>query len=213
MLNDDDPHGTVEELTRVRANLLQIGSCSRKRRDEENRVVIIGCKVRKFCDLPEKEGKGPKTSGYNGQGPCRVGCLAVKVLPTGRKVVTRVVLDCFHLPGFRKRIEQRGFTDPETGKTEYGSVTVTHREGETIELQGSTFEDKLVPGQGNVRVYTDGPIPTKIEKFPRPGQKGNLANMEIAARELERARGIAAKSTLPKLLGVEDEDDAQTQAP
>lgn len=202
MLRDLDPHGTVDELLKVGADLRKIGSCSRKRKDEDGNLAIVGCPVRKWCDLPEKEGKGPKTSGCNGAGPCRKGLLYIKVMPDGRKVVNRVVLDCFHIPGFKRRVE--------TARNKYGGglVKIVASEGESIELMGSEIEDKMIPGQGMQRNHAAKVIPTMIEPFPRPGQKFNLPGQQIAMEETAKARAEMRSSAPARLLGVEDDDDA-----
>ena len=202
MLKDLDPHGTVDELVKVGADLRKIGSCSRRRKDEEGQLAIVGCPVRKWCELAEKEGKGPATSGKDGAGPCRKGLLYIKVMPDGRKVVNRVVLDCFHIPGFKRRIE--------TSRNKFGAglVKVVASEGEEIELMGSEVEDKLVPGQGTVRSHVEKVIKTKIDKFPRPGEKYNLPGQQIAMEETAKARAEMRSTAPARLLGVEDDDDA-----
>jgi len=203
MLRDVDPHGTVEELLKTGADLRKIGSCSRKRKDEDGNLAIIGCPVRKWCELAEKDGKGPKTSGCNGAGPCRKGMLSIKVMPDGRKHVTRVVLDCFHIPGYKRRIE--------AARTKYGGglVKIVASEGDEIELPGSVVEDKLVPGQGTVRSHIAQNIKTKIEKFPRPGEKYNLPGQQIAMEETAKARAEMRSSAPARLLGLEDDDGSE----
>lgn len=203
MLRDEDAHGTVEELIAVGADLRKIGSCSRKRKDEDGNIAIVGCPVRKWCELPEKDGKGPKTSGKDGAGPCRKGLLVIKVMPDGRKHVTRVVLDCFHIPGYKRRTE--------TARTKYGGgiVKITHSEGEEIELPGSVIEDKLVPGQGMTRNHVPQIIKTRIEKFPRPGQLYNLPGQQIAMEETAKARAEMRATAPAHLLGVEDDDGSE----
>lgn len=202
MLKDLDPHGTVEELIAVGADLRKIGSCSRKRKDEDGNLAIIGCSVRKWCELPEKDGKGPKTSGCNGAGPCRKGLQYIKIMPDGKRIVNNVVLDCFHIPGFKRRVE--------TKRNKYGEglVTITHSEGESIDLPGSEIEDKTIPGQGMVRSHVEKVIPTKIEKFPRPGERRNLPGQQIATQAMAKARAEMRSSAPARLLGVEEEDDA-----
>lgn len=203
MLRDIDPHGTVEELIAVGADLRKIGSCSRKRKDEDGKLAIVGCPVRKWCELPEKEGKGSKTSGKDGAGPCRKGMLSIKVMPDGRKHVTRVVLDCFHIPGYKRRIE--------TSRTKYGGglVKIEASEGDEIELPGSVVEDKVIPGQGTVRSHVAQNIKTKIEKFPRPGQLYNLPGQQIAMEETAKARAEMRATAPARLLGLEDDDASE----
>jgi hypothetical protein len=203
MLRDIDPHGTVEELIASGADLRKIGSCSRKRKDEDGKVAIIGCLVRKWCELDEKDGKGPKTSGKDGAGPCRKVVMSIKVMPDGRKHVTRVVLDCFHIPGYKRRIE--------ASRTKYGGglVQIVGGEGDEVELPGSVIEDKLVPGQGTVRSHVAQEIKTKIEKFPRPGEKYNLPGQKIAMEETAKARAAMRDSAPARLLGLEDDDGSQ----
>lgn len=208
MLRDEDPHGTVEELVKVGADLRVIGSCSRKRKDEEGQLAIRGCPVRKWCELPEKDGKGPKTSGCNGAGPCRVGVLFIKVSPAGKKTVSRTVLDCFHVPGFKRRIE--------TSRNKHGAglVKIIGREGDTIEVPGSEYKDVSVPGQGVQRQWTDSQeMKLKIEKFPRPGEKYNLPGQKIAMEETAKARDEWRKNAPAKLLGVEEEESDASGIP
>lgn len=206
MLKEDDPHGTVEELVRVRADLVKIGSCSRKKRDEDNKVSVIGCGVRRDCDLDEKDGKGPPTSGCNGRGPCRKGLEYIKVMPDGKRVVGRVVLDCFHIPGFRRRIETRGHKRRD-GTMDYGIVRVIAGEGDEITLPGSHTKDEIVPGEGSRRLVIDEALPQKIEKFPRPGMPGNLPGLGIAAEVMEAVRVERRAGAPARLLGIEDEDE------
>ena len=187
MLRENDPHGTVEELTALRVDLRKVGCCSRKRRDEDNRVAIVGCEVHKLCDLPERDGKGPATSGCNGRGPCRKGLEVIKVMPDGKKVVTRVVLDCFHIPGFRRRVEARGFKRSD-GVMEYGIVRVIAGENEKIKLPGSHTKDETIPGQGLVRNVIDEAVEETIKPFPRPGTPGNLPDLGIEAEVMEAVR-------------------------
>lgn len=202
MLKDSDPHGTVEELVAAGADLRKIGSCSRKRKDEDGQLAIVGCSVRKWCELPEKDGKGPKTSGCNGAGPCRKGIQFIKVMPDGRRIVSNVVLDCFHIPGFKRRVE--------TKRHKYGEglVTIIASEGEMIDLPGSEAKDTMIPGQGMVREHVAGDKPTKIEKFPRPGEKHNLPSQKIAMQAMAKARAEMRAAAPARLLGVEEEDDA-----
>ena len=116
------------------------------------------------------------------------------------------MLDCYHIPGFRKRIETRGRVNKDTGVLETGVVSIIASEGDTIELPGSISKDVTVPGQGLQRQIEDAIIPTVIQKFPRPGQKGNLPGQKIAAEEMERVRAERRANAPARLLGVEDDD-------
>lgn len=210
MLKDEDPRGTVEEMVEKRIDTKRYGSCSRKRRDEDGKVVVTGCPVRKYCDLPEKDGKGPKTSGCSGHGPCRVGCFYIKVGLDGTKTTGNVVLDCFHLPGFRRRIETRGHR-LDDGTMEMGHVEVVAREGDVIELAGTEVKDVVIPGQGTTRNHEVSIIKTTIQKFPRPGEPGNFPGSKMAADAAKRVREEMRQRRPAKLFGVEEDDGDEAQ--
>lgn len=211
MLKEDDPRGTVEELLKIGANLTKVRSCSRRRRDEDNRVVVVGCPVRSKCELAEKDGKGPVGSGCNGAGPCGKGIEAIKVMPDGKRVVSRMSMWCFHIPGFRKRVESRGYQKPD-GTMEYGIVRVVANEGEVINVAGSTVEDKMVPGQGMTRIVNDGPQKETVRKFPRPGTAGNMPDAGLAAEMIDKVRAERKLNAPARLLGVEDENAEAPEA-
>jgi len=199
MLRDDDPRGTVEELEALRVNMAKYGSCARKV-VEDGELVLRGCKEWKRCELPEKTGKGPKTSGLNGRGPCNKGLQLIKKSATGEVKVVRVALSCFHIPGFKKRHEMND-----------GLVTVTASEGETIQVRGSVVRDEVVPGEGMKRFVDDKVIPQVVPAFPRPGSHGNLAEQQLVVEETQRILSERRAGAPARLLGVSEENDGREE--
>ena len=202
MLKDEDPRGSLEELTALKVNLVKFGSCARKQRDEDGQVVVRGCSVRKWCELAEKEGKGPATSGHNGRGPCHKGIEAIKVMPNGDRVVTNTVMTCFHLPGFKQRIERRGAT---VNGVEYrGIVRVIASEGETIRSKGS--KQIAAPGTATGFEVKDEIRDEVVTHFPRPGTAGNLPEQKLIAEVTQRVADERRAAAPARLLGIEDEE-------
>ena len=200
MLRDDDPRGTVEEMTALRVNLAKYGSCSRKV-IEDGQLVVRGCPERKRCQLPEKDGRGPKTSGFNGAGPCNKGLEVIKKSATGDTKVLRVSLSCFHIPGFVKRLEVSG-----------GIVEVVASEGEVIKVRGSKVRDEIVPGEGVKRFVDDMIIEETVAHFPRPGTKNNLPEQALVVEVTERIRAEKRAGRPAKLLAVGDDGEPRTDS-
>ncbi len=208
-LKDHEPHGTIAELEGIHANLAVIGACT-KRVKEDGQVIIAGCGEYRRCTLPEKSGSGPKTSGYKGAGPCGKGVEFFKQSPAGmkpnapgtRRIVGRLSLWCWHIPGFAGRIEGGG-----------GLVRVVASEGETIRVRGTDAKDQTIPGQGLVRVHEDVIRDEVVPRFPRPGQEWNLREGQLFAEAVE-AETLRRRAALPgQMLGMKEEDREQDSTP
>jgi len=204
VIPDHRPHGTLDELLAIKANPAKIGSCHRRIK-EDGRIEILGCSVRRACELLEKDGRGPATSGLNGAGPCNKGVEFFKKSPPNNKegetIVGRVVVPCYDIPGFTTRMEING-----------GMVRVIAGEGEKIRLRGSLAEDQSDPSApgGMRRVITDVIHEETVPKFPRPGERWNLAEHQLVAEAVEDERARRRAEQPGKLLGLKPEGEGGT---
>jgi hypothetical protein len=194
MLRNEDPHGTLDELSALRVDLARIGCCHKKV-VEDGQLMVWGCREFKRCTLPEKVGKGPATSGLNGRGPCNKGLQTLKKMPDGSTKATRTVLSCVDIPGFVARIEAGG-----------GIVEIVASEGEEIMLRGSRVKDETIPGQGLVRIHEDGIYPEKVKAFPRPGSGYNLPEQKMIAEFTKEVLDRRRAEAPSRLLGIEESD-------
>lgn len=174
MLRDTDPRGTTKELGALGIDLASTPSCSRQI-IENGETIVLGCKQWKGCALKERGLSGPVNKGIQ---------TIKRHLGSKKAVVINNMMTCFHIPGYQRRIENRG-----------GVVNIIASEGEVIKLRGSKARDEVIPGQGLVRVIDDVILEQKVPAFPRPGMGGNLTEEVIASAALEehKRKMIAAR--------------------
>ena len=200
MLKDDDPRGTLEEFHQKKIDPALVPSCA-KRVVEEGQVIVMGCREWRRCELDGR--LGPKHDNKGKTGPHYKGVLVIKAMPDKdekKTVVTRCSMTCFHIPGFRKRIEEMG------GKRG-GLVKIIAHEGETIEVRGSTYKDEVVPGQGLTRIIEDKILTETVKMFPRPGSPGNMPDQQLVADEIGKELALRDRNLAGNLLGLKPEGE------
>lgn len=181
------PQGTLEEFDAMGIPADEYGCCHAPvEKPDDREFQILGCPAWRKCTLKEK-----------GAGPVAKGVRIVKMTPTGPRVVTRP-MSCFNIPKERTRVELNG-----------GVLEVLCDEGGEIEVQGSTSEDVTIPGQGLVRLWTDGPQTVTVPVFPRPKDNPMFRKQALAFRVIEEERARKAAGRKAELFGVKDEGDGR----
>lgn len=128
--------------------------------------VNKGCQFwNKGCKLKER---------FETPGPFNRGVKMFKKTSSGRNIVIPRIVACHQIPGISQRLELNN-----------GHLKVVAVEGESIEVMGTTIEDRNVVGEGLKRFYKAEMIPTKVLPYDETMKSEDLIQDAInaAARE------------------------------
>lgn len=204
---DRMPHGSIAELEAINADLSRFGACA-KRVKEDGQIIVMGCHEFQRCVLKGRDSSRPKDDeGARGVGPVNKGVEYIKFSPNGdvkhgRKVVGRLAMTCYHIPGFKDRVELNG-----------GLVRIIANEGEIVNMQGSEFEDKVIPGQGMTRTIIPKLMPITIKPHPRPGQEYNLQEQLLASEIMDAESDKRRAEHVAEIVGVKKPDGRKADHP
>lgn len=161
-------------------DLKKFSTCSKPEKG-----VNMGCPFwNNGCKLKER---------FESAGPFNRGVKMFKKTSNGRSLVIPRIVACHQIPGLSKRLEMND-----------GHLKVVAVEGETIEMMGTTIEDRNVIGEGIKRFYKPGMIPTLVRPYDETMQSEDLIQDAINASAREDLQEEIKTEREKEFLGVTD---------